>query len=201
MRTTLKVVAATLLLAAVAHAPAQAQGRWFYAFGYQMSVPLSNTQDFTDNLSWRGANFEARKGIKPGMTAGLSLGWHVFDEETDEVVSFDKLDVSGDQLRYINSFPILVNVHKYFGSEGRPRPFVGLNAGGYIMEHRLEIGLVALEETNFHFGFAPELGVVVPLEGNSAVYLSGRYNYAFSAGSVDDQSYVGVSVGYAWSNW
>jgi outer membrane protein W len=201
MKTTLKILAAALGLAVLANAPAEAQGRWFYAFGYQSSIPLSNTQDFTDNLSWRGVNFEARKSIKPGMTAGLSLGWHVFDEETDEVVSFENLDISGDQLRYINSFPVLVNVHKYFGQEGGIRPFVGLNAGGYIMEHRLEIGLVALAETNFHFGFAPELGFVFPLEGNSAVFLSGRYNYAFSAGNVDDQSYVGISAGYAWSNW
>jgi outer membrane protein W len=201
MRTMLKVVAATLLLAAVASAPAKAQGQWFYGLGYQVSIPLSNTKDFTENVSWRGASFEARKAIKPNLTVGLSLGWHVFDEETDEVVSFDNLDVSGDQLRYINSFPILLNAHKYFGQEGSMRPFVGLNAGGYVMEHRLEIGLVALEETNFHIGFAPELGFVFPLEGNSSIYLSGRYNYAFSAGNVDDQSYVGVTAGYAWSNW
>jgi outer membrane protein W len=129
MRTMLKVVAATLLLAAVASAPAKAQGQWFYGLGYQVSIPLSNTKDFTENVSWRGASFEARKAIKPNLTVGLSLGWHVFDEETDEVVSFDNLDVSGDQLRYINSFPILLNAHKYFGQEGSMRPFVGLNAG------------------------------------------------------------------------
>jgi hypothetical protein len=200
MKTTLQVLAAALVLTVAVNAPAGAQNRWFYAFGYQSSIPLANTKDFTDHLSWRGVSFEARKSLKPGMTVGLSLGWHVFDEATDAVVSFKNIDVSGDQLRYINSFPILV-VHKYFGEAGSPRPFLGLNAGGYVMEHRLEIGLVALEETNFHFGFAPELGIVVPLEGNSAVYLSGRYNYAFSAGNVDDQSYVGISAGYAWSNW
>lgn len=201
MKTTLCALAAALVLALVTDAPASAQNRWFYAAGYQMSLPLSNTKDFTDKNSWRGVSFDARREIRPGLTAGLALGWQVFDEETERVVSFGDVDASGYQNRYINSFPVMLNVHKYFGEPGGMHPYIGLNAGTYIMEHRLDIGLVSLKETNWHLGFAPELGFAFPLEGNSHLVVSGRYNYAFSAGSVDDQSYVGVNVSYAWSNW
>jgi hypothetical protein len=68
------------------------------------------------------------------------------------------------------------------------------------MEHRLEIGLFALEETNLHFGFAPEAGIAIPVQPNVAAVLSGRYNYALSAGLVDDQTYLSIGLGVAWTH-
>ncbi len=177
---------------------AAAQSWW--ALSYQPAVPLSNTKDFTDAFAWRGVGLDYRKQVKPNVALGLSFGWQVFSHETDDVVSAFGVDVSGDQLRDVNSWPMLANVSYFFGKEGGPRPFVGANVGGYLMQHRLEIGLVALEETNFHFGFAPEAGLAFPVQPNVAAFLSGRYNYALSAGSVDDQAYLSFGVGLAWTH-
>jgi hypothetical protein len=46
---------------------------------------------------------------------------------------------------------------------------------------------------------APEAGVAIPVRESLAAVLNGRYNYAFSAGSVQDQAYVTIGVGLAWS--
>ena len=110
------------------------------------------------------------------------------------------MDLSGDQFRYVNSFPLLANVSYFFGTQGGARPYLAANVGGYIMEHRLEVGLYALEETNFHFGFAPEAGIAFPVRPNVAAVLNTRYNYAFSAGSIDDQAYLSFSIGFAWTH-
>jgi len=109
-------------------------------------------------------------------------------------------DISGDQFRYVNSFPILANVSYHFGKPGGARPYLGADVGVYIMEHRLDIGLYTIKETNTHFGFGPEAGITFPLKPDLAGIVNGRYNYALSAGNVDDQSYVSFGVGVVWSH-
>jgi len=186
-----------LLLMPLGAVPVQAQSRW--AVTYAPSVPLSNTKTFADNASGRGINVEYKKAIKENVTAGLSFGWHVFDEQTDEVVSAFGVDISGDQFRYVNSFPMLLNVSYFLGKTGGIRPFIGADAGVYIMEHRLDVGLYTIHETNAHIGFAPEAGVAIPVRPNMSLLVTGRYNYALSAGNVDDQQYLNFGVGFAWN--
>jgi hypothetical protein len=79
------------------------------------------------------------------------------------------------------------------------RPYVAANVGAYIIEQRLDIGLYSIHETNLHFGLGPEAGIAIPLQEHLAAFLNSRYNYAFSAGSVDDQSYVSFGIGVAWT--
>ena len=146
-----------LLLVPLGAVPVQAQSWW--GVTYAPSIPLSNTKDFADNASWRGINLEYKKAVKENVTAGLSFGWHVFDEQTDEVLSSFGVDISGDQFRYINSFPLLANVSYFLGKPGGVRPFIGADVGVYVMEHRLDIGLYTIHETNAHFGFGPEAGI------------------------------------------
>jgi hypothetical protein len=193
-----RLLGIVLLLLPLGVGTAAAQSWW--AFSYQPAAPLSNTQDFTDNFTWRGVGVDYKRMVKPNLTVGLSFGWHVFNQETDDVVSAFGLDISGDQFRYVNSWPVLANVSYFFGQPGRARPYLGANVGGYLMEHRLEIGLFAFDETNFHFGFAPEAGIAFPVRENVSALINARYNYALSAGSVDDQTYLNLSVGLAWQH-
>jgi len=176
-----------------------AQGQTWSALTYQPAIPLSNTKGFTDNVAWRGIGFDWKKEVKPNLALGLSIGWQVFDEQTDDVVSAFGVDVTGDQFRYVNSFPILANASYFFGKPAHFRPYLGANIGTYIMEHRLDIGLYSIRETNVHFGFAPEAGIALPIRENATALLSARYNYALAAGSVEDQSYVSFGVGFAWN--
>jgi opacity protein-like surface antigen len=192
------IVAFILLLAPLAVGPAEAQTWW--AVTYQPAVPLSNTKDFTDNFGWRGIGVDFKRQVKPNLTLGLSFGWQVFDQQTDDVVSAFGVDLSGDQFRYVNSWPLLANASYFFGTQGRARPYLAANVGAYLMEHRLEVGLYAIEETNLHFGFAPEAGIAFPVRPNVAAVLNGRYNYALSAGSIDDQAYLSFSLGFAWTH-
>jgi hypothetical protein len=143
---------------------------------YQPAQPLSNTQDFTNNFGWRGIGFEYRRQVKPNLALGLIFAWQVFDEQTDEVVSAFGVDISGDQFRYVNSWPMLA------------------------MQHRMDVGLYTIEETNVHFGFGPEAGVAIPVRPDLAAVLNTRLNYALAAGSVEHQSYLSFGIGVAWTH-
>ncbi len=198
MRAIRRFMGIAFLLVPLGTGTAAAQSWW--ALSYQPAAPLSNTQDFTDNFTWRGVGVDYKRMVKPNLTVGLSFGWHVFDEQTDDVVSAFGVDLSGDQFRYVNSFPLLANVSYFLGKQGGARPYLGANVGAYIMEHRLDVGLYSLQETNWHFGFAPEAGIAFPARENVSVLVNARYNYALSAGSVDDQTYLNFSVGLAWQH-
>jgi len=71
---------------------------------------------------------------------------------------------------------------------------VGLNLGAYIIDERIEVGLVATHETNVHFGGAPELGIAVP-HGRQTIFLNARYHATTAAGNVADQNYFTLSLG------
>jgi hypothetical protein len=115
------------------------------------------------------------------------------------VVSLPGADISGTQLRYFNAVPLLVNAHYYFGSRGGIRPYAGLNVGTYWIERRVDIGLSSFKDDNWHLGWAPEAGIIVPLgRPEVALIADVRYNWAFSAGGTGDQKYWGFNVGFVY---
>jgi hypothetical protein len=93
----------------------------------------------------------------------------------------------------------------YFGSKDHFWLYVGLGVGTYYTIQRFEIGVIALEENNWHFGGYPEVGVHLPLE-EMDIIINGRYNIAFDSGeSISSDSakwtYWGINVGLAYRGW
>jgi hypothetical protein len=170
---------------------------WIWGASYGFAVPTGNTQDFADDFSWRNISIEGRRvDHEKNISFGLTASWNVFFEKTVRTSELPGLPahVTGTPYRYYNSWPILLNAHKYFGQPYKVRPFVGLNLGAYIIDERIEVGLVAAHETNVHFGGAPEIGIAVP-HGRQTVFLNARYHGTTAAGNVGQQNYLTVSLG------
>ncbi len=199
----MRVVLLTLVAILVLGGSAWAQSysgyypqEFLWGISWNVGIPTSNTKDYTDKTSFRGAGLEGRKFVKPDLTLGLSFSWNVFNEKsfrTDPVESTGG-EISGTQFRTLNIFPLLANIHKYWGYYGGLRPYIGLGAGAYIIENRRELGLFSLQETNWHFGVAPEVGILMP-SGRFLGFFNVRYNYTTSAGMTPEQSYLGFNVG------
>jgi hypothetical protein len=190
----LAILVAGLLVLSRGSASAQ---QWLWGLSYGFATPTGNTKDFADDFSWRNFSVEGRRiDENRAMSLGLVASWNVFFEKTDRTSVLPNVPghVTGTQYRYINSWPILVNAHHYFGHPYRARPFIGINLGAYIIEERVEIGLVAAHETNVHFGGAPEIGFSVP-RGNQIWFVNARYHATLKAGNVPEQNYVTVSLG------
>jgi hypothetical protein len=177
------------------------------AFHYDISLPDQGTKDFIDETSWLGFGFDGRWFVNADVpvTLGIALGWHVFDKETSETIVFDNGALSGHQHRYLNSFPIMLTGHYYFGDKERLWAFVGAGVGTYCIIQRFEVGVFAFEETNWHFGVYPEVGLQIPLQ-EVDLFVSARYNYAFEAGEslsgqAKDYNYWGINLGFAYNGW
>jgi hypothetical protein len=188
------LLVAALLLGSQKSASAQ---EWLWGLAYGFAAPTGNTKEFANDFSWRNFTVEARRiNEDRNMSFGFNASWNVFFEKSNRTSVLPNVpgSVTGTQYRYINSWPILLNAHHYFGHPYKPRPFIGLNLGAYIIEERVEIGLVAAHETNVHLGGAPEVGFAFP-RGNQIWWLSARYHATLKAGNVPEQNYFTVSLG------
>lgn len=207
----IKGIIASLALVLVFADGAQAQD-WWWGISYQMaahsSLPGSSDSDvnFVEDFSFRGIGIDARYVPERGAkySFGFTAGWNVLHERSEfgtdrNTISLPNADVTGTQLRYVNAVPLLANAHYYLGERGGIRPYLGVNAGTYYIERRVDIGVSAIVDDTWHFGWAPEAGLVVPLGRPEVALLAAvRYNWAFSAGGSGDQRYWGFNIGVAY---
>jgi outer membrane protein W len=100
---------------------------------------------------------------------------------------------------------MMLNLHHYLGERGNIRPYLGLNAGGFIMLQRFEMGIFSLQKDSFEWGLIPEVGAVIPLNRDTALLLQGKWTYAFTgkgiAGNDLKMQYWGITAGFAWQQY
>jgi hypothetical protein len=56
------------------------------------------------------------------------------------------------------------------------------------------MGMYSLKQSNWHFAFAPEIGIQMPYD-RLLGYVSLRWNYALEAGDVGETSYLSLRIG------
>jgi hypothetical protein len=192
---------------------AQYQSNSMWGYTYDISLPMGALGDFHEEASFRGLTIQGRGFVAPQISIGGSLGWHVFNDVTEETTEFEytafNLDddreisvqgaLSGTQYRYTNAFPILVNAHYYLQDPGVATftAFAGLGLGTTAAIRRVEIGLVAIEETTWHFALAPEVGFVWGLNPDVKALGIVRYLNNFETNKGDAASYLSFQIGLA----
>jgi outer membrane protein W len=212
---TLRLTALATVLLASAGASAQtyyysdqaSSGPQFYgAVTYQLGIPIGNTYNYVQDVSWRGIGLDLQWMVKPTLSVGVAFGWNVFYENVTTTIntvpggvpSGTGVSIYGNQDRNFNFFPLLADVRFVPKLKNGVRPFLGVGVGGYITTQQLGIGLYSFSQTAFQFGLAPELGVIIPVEGGAGIQISFRYNMAFAGGGISFQQWLGMNVGVAW---
>jgi hypothetical protein len=173
---------------------------------WDVTVPLGETSDYISETSWLGFTMQWRKFMTDNVSIGFSFGWSVLDSREFQTQSFKfnpegsdreiSGDLSGEQFRYLNTFPILVKGHYYLGDpyDSKIRPYGGLSLGTTPIEKRTEIGIVAITDTNWHFTVAPEIGILVPLDGVS-LFAAVNYMYSLKTNNTINYSWLTINIG------
>ncbi|MEM9327452.1 MAG: hypothetical protein AAGA85_17430 [Bacteroidota bacterium] len=170
---------------------------------YAPSIPVGNVTDFTGGFQWRGLGFGAGWFVQDGLTVGFQTGWNVFRDETDGIVSAvvetdnSNITLTGKQFRFINAVPILLT-SRYYIEGSQVWPYIGAGVGTYFASRRTELGLRTFSEDSWHFGVAPEVGIVVPTYSESSFTLGLQYHQAFAAGDNDGIGYLAIKIGVGW---
>lgn len=175
-----------------------AQG--MFSISYDIGVPVGGTTDFISATSFRGFGVEGRGFITDNLSYGGSFNWAVFYEELgpDEWnVEGESRTAYGKQFRNINSFPLMATMHYYFGEWDATRLYAGAGIGAQKIDERTDIGLYTFNTKKWRFGFAPEVGVLIPVNFNSSINLSVKYQYAVKVGDAAAVSYLNFKIGLA----
>lgn len=169
---------------------------------WQAAGGLGDTGDFINENSYIGFGIEGRSYIAKYFTLGLEFDWQVFDQQTSDPVEIEGGTISGKQYRYINAFPMLLNLHLYAGGVQDFRMYLGVGLGAYYMMRRLQIGLADLEDKDWLFGGGPEFGMLIPWD---QVYFiaSARMNYAVRNFNETEDPYMWwtAKFGIAYDRW
>lgn len=178
---------------------------------WNIGIPVSKMNQYTTDVTYRGFTISGRRFLDKYNSVGLSFGWNIFDEKSYTPINIAGTNgsgtISGTQVRSVNSFPMMVGLHHHFGKRDDMRAFIGLNTGVYYILQRLDIGVYRFDNDNWHFGLAPEAGLLIPFdEDKTAFYVGARYNYAFDSGTAlggsenNFYSYYELNLGFSFSS-
>jgi len=171
------------------------QKRDLLMVAYNTSVGLGDTHDFAPDFSFLGFSFDWRARVSDNFWPGISLGWQVMYGKDVKTLSYGNTTFTGTIATSLNVFPMLATGNYYFMTDPkRARPYAGLGVGAYAAEHRLDVGVWTISDTSWHFGFAPEIGAVLPT-GNLRLVVSSKFNYAFASDRWDPLMYFNFNVG------
>jgi hypothetical protein len=173
-----------------------------YTINYTMSFPTGETSDFIGESSFRGMSFDGRAFINDNISLGGHINWSTFYEKIPETTYVDDTKAAtGTQFRYLNAVPILFVAHYYTDEDAYySRFYAGLGVGTYSIENRTDMGVWTVEDNTWHFGFAPEVGILVPIGYDAYVNVSLKWNYAIKTSDTDNNGWFGLNVGLGWNN-
>jgi hypothetical protein len=194
----MKRILMTIMLGAIigSTGPATAANDSF-GLAWGVSLPTGDTADYISNVSFRGASTQWRHYYRHDASYGLNIGWNVFNKSSNTTLTLGDLTATGNLWQYINAVPIYADWCVYFETDRRNmRPYVGLNAGTAWIERRTEMGLLMVEEENWHLAVAPEFGVNSPYDWFIG-YVALRYHYAFPAGGAEAQQWLELKIGFS----
>jgi outer membrane protein W len=168
---------------------------YYSTVNYAISVPLGDTRDFISNTSFRGFSFEFGRFFTKEISLGFLFAWSVYHESFPrDTYELENLTLTGNLYRYINAFPLMAVGRYYFIPEARVRPYLGLASGTYVINKVTDLGVHRFEHKNWHFGMAPEAGLIIGIGTEAHMNMSARYNHAFESGG-DTHSWLSVQAG------
>ena len=178
---------------------------------WDLQLPMSDSKDFLGRgtLTARGVGFQLRRQMRENIWAGAYFGWHVMNGSEEGTFPIEqeeyKGSVTGKYWSYINVFPVMANIFYQTGAPRGLQVSVGLNAGGFIYEERLEVSAVAFEQSRWLWGIAPEIGIKYPVSYEVSAYIGAKYHLGFKnsktiSGESTGLSYLSISIGVAFDH-
>ncbi len=193
-------LAAIIILLSSTAAFSQGSGIW--NFQWDMGIGVGNTADFVGAYSVRGFALEGRGYVSENVTLGGRWAWDVFYENygwTTQKSEDGTTSLYGYSRHYMNAMPIMATMHYTFNSS-KIIPYIGFGIGTYYLETRNMLGIYYTQQKAWHFGLAPEAGVIIPFgqTSNWGLNVNFRFNWAAKTKDTDQQTWINPSVGFSY---
>lgn len=194
-----------IILVAGANFNSSAQMSVFH-MDWNVGIPIGDLSDYTPDESYRGLRVGGRAFIYDYLSVGGEGGWQVYYKQfegTQRIVTEDgTYDLTGIQFRYLNTYPLMANIHYYLGEDFGIRPYAGTNVGVNFVNQRIAFGVYEVSETTTHFAIAPEVGVFVPIGvAGGGLNIGARYDHVFASKNLDvDIQSFSLFLGFIFMN-
>jgi hypothetical protein len=162
---------------------------------YDTAVGIGKTHDFAGQFSFLGFAADWRTRVTDNFWPGFTFGWQVLYDKKYETRTYKEVTFTGTLATSLNAFPLLASADYFFMTDRRGiRPYAGLGVGAYAAERRIDVSIWTIQDTTWHFGFAPEIGVALPT-GEASAFVAVKYNYAFASGGWPEIMYMNFNIG------
>lgn len=169
-----------------------------YHLNWNVGLPTGDLKNYIDDPSALGFSFGGRHFIYDFFSVGGSFGWQTFDQKISGTQENGNIQLTGTQFRYVNTYPLMFNVHYYLGEDGGIRPYLGTGVGVTWVNERTDMGIYTSEIRSTHFGLAPEVGVIIPFGASDVGLLLGaKYEQAFKSSNDRHISYLSFNIALA----
>jgi outer membrane protein len=179
----------------------------FFNIDYNLGIPMGDMKDFISKNSYRGFSIDGRKFLNEHFTVGGYMGWTGFYEKRPRTTyPIENGTVTGVASTTYYNFTMGINAHYYFMPGAFIKPYLGLALGPVYHTLDVQVGRYYIQDQNWQFMMAPDLGIFIPFGPESDVGINTgiRYNlisykntnYGFSNGITYLQWYLGITFEY-----
>jgi hypothetical protein len=179
------LIIGTILLLSAVHISAQ---KYFASVMWSVATPTGAFRSFVDETSASGFGIDVQWWVQDHLSIGFLGGYNmwsdVYRDRTHQFRSgaYDAA-INGTQVHTVNAFTMMASTRYVFGRSRDVRPFVGFSAGAITSNQVLDVGFVEFNETNWHFGLAPAVGLLIPVSFQTMIDLSARMNFGLPSGT------------------
>lgn len=186
-----------LTLALGLNTAAQAQlSQKTYSWEYSVGFPMGDFGDFIDATSFRGVAFSYQNPVSDHVSFGFEIGWNVFYQDMGEVSYTEgSATLTGDQFRYVNSYPLLVQGQYHFKPEDTFDFYAGLGIGVIDHVQAVDLGLYRILDEGWQFALRPEAGILFNLKPGTSFRFAAKYYGSFADGDLPSRSFLTLNAG------
>lgn len=168
-------------------------------------LPVGSVRDFVENISPRGFSADYSYFINNNFSVGFTAGYSdLYQKKDRETYTFSETEISAVKSHSLQAIPLMLKVSYSKIKEGSLfQPYVGIAAGGNLVNYEEWFGTLVDEKSGFRFTVAPEIGTRISFNKYSlgGVDLSLRYHYtAFKYNDVKNLQTISLNLGLFFFN-
>ena len=149
------------IISLTSKASAQTNGGMF-SFEYQIGLGTPSLNNFIDEPSFLGFNFEGAYKLTDYFMIGGSVGWNEFVKtfERRKILVQDGGYIA-KEWRRVDVTPLLFKATLFYDSETPIKPYISAGIGPWFLRERYIVGPLSSDISSVNFGIRPEIGTFI----------------------------------------
>ncbi|MEJ8842715.1 outer membrane beta-barrel protein [Lacibacter sp. H375] len=181
------------------------QGLSKISIQHSTHLPVGSVRGFVETISPRGFSADYSYYINNNFSIGFAGGCNdLYQKKDRQTYTFSETDISAVKSHSLQTIPLMLKGSYSKINEGSLfQPYVGISAGGSLVNYEEWFGTLVDEKSGFRFTVAPEIGTRISFNKYSlgGIDLSLRYHYtAFKYNDVKNLQTVSLNLGLFFFN-